>query len=72
MLNIQYRLQAETLVCADLYPYVDRVYMMYIALWKRVLFCFPILPRLGSIRRDFKVYDKNIICNHLVCDFADL
>ena len=29
--NIKYYLQTESLVYADLYPYVDRLYKMYIA-----------------------------------------
>ena len=47
---------------------------MYIIFSKHVLFYFPFVPSISSVRRDFKVKDKNItcICNHQICDCADL
>ena len=44
----------------ELYPYVDSLYTMYIAVGKHVLFCFPFVPNVSSVRRDSKVHDMNI------------
>ena len=53
--HISYYLETESLVCADLYPYVDRLYKVYIAVSIHVLFYFPFAPSVSSLPRYFKV-----------------
>ena len=40
---------------AELYPYIRRLYKMYIVISKHFLFYFPLVPSVSSVRRGYKV-----------------
>ena len=50
----KYYLLTEYFACADLYPFVDRLYEMYIAFSKHVLFYFHFVPSVNCVHIYFR------------------